>query len=70
MHPTRTSTLALVIAGVVLFLISPIGQDGSGSAWIGNIGWFGFLACLLLLIASGLYALSVWIRQRGRLSAQ
>ena len=68
MRPTRKSTLVLLVAGVVLFLLSPIGQDGSGPEWIGNIGWFGFMGCLLLLIASGLFAAASWIQQRGRLS--
>ena len=70
MHPTRRSTLILLVAGVVLFVLSPIGQDGSGPSWIGNIGWFGFMGCVLLLIVSALYALVSSIRHRGRLSSQ
>jgi hypothetical protein len=69
-HPTRTSTLVLLVAAVVLFALSPIGQDGSGPSWIGAIGWFGFMGCVLLLIVSGLYALVLSIRGRGRFSPQ
>jgi protein-S-isoprenylcysteine O-methyltransferase Ste14 len=61
MHPTRTSTLTLVVAGVVLFVLSYSGQANgfwsSGPSWLGTIGWFGFLICVLLLAVSGLYTL-------------
>ena len=74
MHPTRRSTLALFVAGVVLFILSASGQPdtywASGPSWIGIIGWFGFLGCLLLLIVSGLYALVSSIRHRGQSSLQ
>jgi len=60
MHPTRTSTLVLVVAGVVLFVMSESGQTSgfwaSGPSWLGTIGWFGFLICVLLLVVSALYA--------------
>jgi hypothetical protein len=29
-----------------------------GPAWIGAVGWFGFLICLLLLLAIGVVALA------------
>ncbi len=68
MHPTRKSTVALLVVGVVLFLISASGQDNgywkSGPSWLGAIGWFGFLICLLLLIASGVYTLVSRIQHR------
>jgi hypothetical protein len=74
MRPTRRSTLALFAAGVVLFVLSPSGQQGgywaSGPSWIGVIGWFGFMGCVLLLLVSGLYAVVASIRHRGRPSLQ
>lgn len=70
MRPTRKSTLALLAAAVVLFVLSPVGQNGSGPSWIGDIGWYGFMVCTLLLIASGLYAVVSSIRHRSRLSPQ
>lgn len=67
-HPTRTSTLVLLAAGVILFVLSASGQPdtfwASGPSWIGAIGWFGFLICALLLIVSGLLALVSWMRHR------
>lgn len=61
MRPTWKSTLTLFLAGLVLFAMSPIGQpEGylkSAPSWIGDIGWFGWLICALLLIVSGLYVL-------------
>ncbi|MDH4333925.1 MAG: hypothetical protein OEW24_01475 [Chloroflexota bacterium] len=66
MRPTWKSTLTLLVAGVVLFLLSASGQAGSywesGPSWLGVIGWFGFLICLLLLVASGLYAVVLRMR--------
>jgi hypothetical protein len=70
MHPTRKSTLALVLAGVVLFVLSPVGQDGSGPSWIGDVGWYGFMICALLLVVSGLYEVVSSMRQRGWFSPQ
>jgi protein-S-isoprenylcysteine O-methyltransferase Ste14 len=74
MRPTRRSTLVLLVVTVVLFVVSPSGQPdtywASGPSWLGIIGWFGFLICLLLLLASGLYALVSSIRHRGRPSLQ
>ncbi len=73
MHPTRKSTLALLVAAVVLFVLSASGQPdtywASGPSWIGGIGWYGFIACALLLMVSGLYAVVSSVRNRGRLSA-
>ena len=67
MHPTRTSTLVFVVAGVVLFVLSESGQANgfwtSGPSWLGTIGWFGFLIYVLLLVVSGLYALFSRIRK-------
>jgi hypothetical protein len=74
MRPTRTSTIALFVVGVVLFLVSPSGQANSywksGPSWLGAIGWFGFLICALLLIVSGVYWIVSSIRHRNRPSPQ
>ena len=74
MHPTRKSTLVLLVAAVVLFVLSASGQPdtywASGPELIGIIGWFGFLICALLLIVSGLIALISSIRRRGQPATQ
>jgi hypothetical protein len=74
MHPSRKSTLVLLVAGVILFVLSASGQPdtywASGPELIGTIGWFGFMVCALLLIVSGLYALVSSIRHRGQPSPQ
>jgi hypothetical protein len=73
-HPTRRSTLVLLVAAVILFVLSASGQPdtywASGPELIGTIGWFGFMGCVLLLLVSGLYALVASVRHRGRLSTQ
>jgi hypothetical protein len=73
-HPTRKSTLVLLVVGVVLFVLSASGQPdtywASGPELIGIIGWFGFLICALLLIVSGLWALVSAIRRRGQPALQ
>ena len=70
MHPTRKSTLVLLVAAVVLFVLSASGQPdtywASGPELVGTIGWFGFLLCALLLIVSGLIALASSIQRRGQ----
>jgi hypothetical protein len=74
MHPTRRSTLAVLVVGVVLFVLSASGQPdtywASGPSWLGTVGWFGFMACALLLLVMGLVVAASRIRQRGRLSTQ
>lgn len=73
-HPTVKSMLTLFVAGAVLFVLSASGQPNSfwksGPSWLGYIGWFGFLICLLLLIASGLYMVISRIRHRDQPSPQ
>jgi hypothetical protein len=70
MRPTRKTTLTLFVAGVVLFAMSGVGQpEGylkSAPSWIGDVGWFGWLICALLLIVSGVY----WVVLRMRHSDQ
>ncbi|MGB8651741.1 MAG: hypothetical protein WCD35_13895 [Mycobacteriales bacterium] len=66
---TRKNVLVLVVAGALLFLLSGIGQDSgywkSGPSWLGAIGWFGFLICLLLLVVAGVMALTERLRHGG-----
>ena len=70
MRPTLKSTIALFVAGAVLFVLSASGQSNSfwksGPSWLGQIGWIGFLICLLLLIVSGVY----WVVSRMRHRSQ
>jgi len=74
MHPTRKSTLVLIVVGVVLFFLSASGQPdtywATGPSWLGALGWYGFMVCALLLIVSGLWALVAWIAHRGQPSLQ
>ena len=74
MHPTRKSTLALFVAAVVLFILSASGQPNqyweNGPSWLGYVGWFGFLGCLLLLIVSGLWAVVSRFRRHDQPSPQ
>lgn len=67
MHPTWRSTITLFVAGVILLAMSGVGQPAGYlkdyPAWIGNIGWFGMLACLLLLLVSGLWAGALRMRR-------
>lgn len=70
MRPTMKSMLSLIVAAVVLFLLSASGQTGqyweSGPQWLGATGWYGFLICLLLLIASGVYAIILRVKARSQ----
>ena len=69
-HPTRRSTLVLFVAAVILFVLSASGQAGqyweSGPMWLGYVGWFGFLICLLLVVVSTLYMIVSRLRHRDR----
>ena len=63
--------LAIVVAvvGAILFPVGTVGQnDGGlwadGPDWIGAIGWFGFLICLLLLVVIGVVALARTVTSR------
>jgi uncharacterized BrkB/YihY/UPF0761 family membrane protein len=74
MRPTLKSTITLVVAAVVLFVLSASGQAGqyweSGPSWLGAIGWYGMLLCVLLLIVSGVYWVISRTRHRNRPSPQ
>jgi hypothetical protein len=73
-HPFRSLGLVLGVA-VVFFVLSASGQsDGfwkSGPSWLGAIGWFGFLICLLafVVLAAYLAIAKVLRRHRARLTA-
>ena len=51
MRPTRTSTLVLFVAGVILFVLSASGQPdtfwASGPSWLGWTGFIGVSICML-----------------------
>ena len=51
MRPTRTSTLVLLVAAVVLFVLSASGQPdtfwASGPSWLGWTGFIGVSICML-----------------------
>ena len=68
MRPTLKSMLALFVAGAVLFILSASGQPSS--FWKSGPSWIGFLMCLLLLVASGLYMGISRIRRRDQPSPQ
>jgi hypothetical protein len=65
-------TLVLLVAGAVLFVLSASGQPdtywASGPSWLGFIGWFGFMGCVLLLLVLGLFAAISRMRHHDRLS--
>jgi succinate dehydrogenase/fumarate reductase cytochrome b subunit len=73
-RPNLKSTLALLVAGAILFVLSASGQTHSywksGPSWLGAVGWFGFLICLLLLIVSGVYVLVSRMRGHDRSATQ
>jgi uncharacterized membrane protein len=70
MRPTWRSTLVLVVAAVVLFVVASSGGFWkSGPVWLGVIGTFGMFICLLLLIVSGLYALILRMRRQDEPAA-
>lgn len=67
---TRKNLMMLIVAGAVLFAIGAIGQDDGywtdGPGWLGAIGWFGFLTCLLLLVVGAAVMLvQQWRHRRG-----
>ena len=69
LSPVRIA-LTLLMVGALCFAIAPVGQeDGgyweSGPAWIGAVGWFGFLISLLLMAATGIYALLQRVMHHG-----
>jgi hypothetical protein len=56
--PLGRAAIIAFVAGAILFPLGMVGQgDGglweNGPQWIGAVGWFGFLLCLLLLLVIG-----------------
>ena len=67
--PLGRTAIVVAIVGAILFPIGNIGQnDGGlwpdGPEWIGAIGWFGFLICLLALLVIGVVALARTVASR------
>lgn len=71
-HPFR-SLGAVVGAAFVFFMLSASGHPGSywanGPEWLGNIGWFAFLLCLLAFIGLAIYLPIAKRRERRRAGA-
>lgn len=68
--PLSRAAVAVVLLGAVLFMLGSVGQEDGGlwpdgPAWIGAIGWFGFLICLLVLLVLGVVALARSVGARG-----
>jgi hypothetical protein len=59
--------LATAVVGAVLLAASyPFRDDEHGVRWVlGGIGWFGFLLCMLVLIALALVALGRSVFRRA-----
>ncbi len=68
-HPFRSLGVVLT-AAVVFFVLSASGQsDGfwkSGPSWLGAIGWFSFLFCLLGFIVLAVYLPVTKLLERRR----
>jgi hypothetical protein len=67
--PLGRTAILVAIVGAILFPIGEVGQhDGGlwadGPSWVGATGWFGFLLCLLLLVAIGVVALARTVSSR------
>lgn len=61
--PLGRAALVVLIIGAALFPLGMVGQQNGGlwedgPGWIGAIGWFGFLICLLVLLLIGAAALA------------
>jgi hypothetical protein len=68
--PLGRSALIVFLVGAVLFPLGMVGQEEGGlwpdgPGWIGAIGWFGFLICLLLLLVLGVVALARTVMRRS-----
>lgn len=67
--PLGRAALTVFILGALLLPLGMVGQgDGGlwedGPEWIGAVGWFGFLLCLLLLLLIGVAALARTVTSR------
>jgi hypothetical protein len=67
MNPLYKAMIAVAALGVGLFTLSGIlrNADGGVTGVLGGIGWFGFLACVLGLIALALVALGRSVLRRA-----
>ena len=69
LHPFRSLGLVLGVA-VVFFVLSASGQSDSfwksGPSWLGAIGWFAFLICLLAFVVLAVYLPVAKARRRHR----
>ena len=68
--PLSRAAIAVVVLGAVLFMLGSVGQEEGGlwpdgPAWIGAVGWFGFLICLLALLVIGVVAAARSVMSRG-----
>jgi hypothetical protein len=68
--PRGRSALIVFVVGAVLFPLGLVGQGEGGlwpdgPEWIGAIGWFGFLLCLLVLLVLGVVALARTVMRRS-----
>jgi hypothetical protein len=67
--PLGRAALVVLVSGAILLPLGMVGQgDGGlwedGPGWIGAVGWFGFLLCLLLLVVIGVVALARTTKSR------
>jgi hypothetical protein len=67
--PLGRSALIVFLVGAVLFPLGLVGPEEGGlwpdgPGWIGAIGWFGFLICLLALLVIGVVALARTVASR------
>lgn len=60
---------ALLVAAFCFFMLSASGQPGTfwsdGPGWLGTIGWFTFLALVLLFVLTAVYAVVLGVRRRA-----
>ena len=71
--PLGRAAVFVFVLGAILFPLGMVGQEEgglweNGPEWIGAVGWFGFLLCLLLLLAIGVLAVARRLMSRGRVN--
>ena len=57
------AALVVLVVGAILFPLGMVGQEDGGlwedgPEWIGAVGWFGFLLCVLLLLVIAVVAVA------------